>query len=180
MIAKQQFTITYEMTIDTDTGEILNTVILDKSNKKPKEAKVQKNDVHVQLLPNKLQLNSEALEILGASAGDKVDVNYMPLNGKTVPVIKLDVRGNKISNNGAISFRGVKNEELSKYGTEFTVQKHGEIFLLLSGTEGINESVIENNQEVILEDENIEQQPFDLDIEGLEDEVEITNSMFQL
>lgn len=180
MIAKQQFTITYEMTIDTDTGEILSTVIIDKSDKKNKETKVKKSDVHVQLLPNKLQLNSEALEILGASVGDKVDVNYMPLNSKTVPVIKLDVRGNKISNNGSVSFRGVKNSELSKYGTEFTIKKQGETFFLVSGTEGINESVIENNQEVILEDENIEQQPFDLDIEGLEDEIEITNSMFQL
>lgn len=170
-IIKQQFTITYEREVDTDTGEILKTTIVNSSDVKKKSKVVEDNDPtpKVSLLDNKLQLNSAAMKMLEVEAGDRIDIQYKDDN----PIIGASEffgsNGCKITKTNTVSFRGKKAEELSKYGDQFELQPFdGGRFLLKGNKE------IEKKPEG---DENIEL-PTDLNLDDFLDDTKA--SMFQL
>lgn len=196
-IVKESFTVnlSYEMTIDVETGEIIETKLLDRTVNKPttKSSKVKKTEKDedpepkVYLEENKLQLNKAALDLMKISKEDnvKLDVKY----DNSRPVIGTDDAfgtkgGNKLTKAGAIAFRGNKNEELSKHGDVFTLKPHptkGGLFILDSGKEPI-EPV---KDETISIDEGDADLPFDLDLsEIVEDKdaeiTEIDSNFFNL
>lgn len=87
---------------------------------------------------NKLILTSNAINKLGAVAGDRISVNYWTVNNETTyPIIsKSDVftegqDGNKLTKKGTISFKGQQRSSLLKFGSLFTfsefVDRSGEI-----------------------------------------------------
>ena len=83
----------------------------------------------VTVLENKLVLTQEAVDLLNASSGDRIAINYVQVsNQETFPVIgKSDSfvdpnSGNKLTKSNTVSFRGVQNDMLSKYGTTFELQ----------------------------------------------------------
>lgn len=174
---KQQFTITYERTVDTDSGEILETTIIGSSDIKPEKKKAVKKDNDVEakvyLEDNKLRLNSLAIKMLEIAPGDRIDVQYT----NDYPIIGLaesfgnSEGGTKLSKTNTISFRGKKSENLSKFGTEFVIKPSNNQFILDSG----------KKKEVpkVLEEINTEEIDLDLD-SFLEDNNKITSSMFQL
>lgn len=132
-IVKQQFTITYEREIDTDTGEILKTAILKTSDsRKSSKEKIpndNETDPKLYLEDNKCKLNSAAISLLGINVGDKVDINYAEGTNGAIPVIGTEDSfgnkgGTKFTKSCTFSYRGVKNEQLAKYGKEFTLIKH--------------------------------------------------------
>jgi hypothetical protein len=81
------------------------------------------------VLENKLMLSQEAVDILEASAGDRIAINYVQVtNQETFPVIgKSDSfvdpnSGNKLTKSNTVSFRGIQRDMLSKYGTNFNLE----------------------------------------------------------
>jgi hypothetical protein len=83
----------------------------------------------ISVLENKLVLTQEAIDLLEASAGDRIAVNYVQIsNQETFPVIgKSDAfvdpnSGNKLTKSRTVSFRGVQRNMLATYGTNFELE----------------------------------------------------------
>lgn len=182
-IAKHRFTITYESSVDLDTGEILETKIVSKTSQKIKEEKVTDTEPKVYLEDNKYKLSPAAAELMGVSSDDKLDIKYEEANGRTRPIIGSDEAfgthgGNRLTKSLTVAFRGNKNLELSKFGSEFKVIPHPTkegLFILDSG----------NVVEPLKGDENIQVEEADLNLEGLIDDTdvqvsEIDSNFFQL
>lgn len=177
-IIKQQFTITYEREVDTDTGEIIKTTIIGSSDVKSEKKKVIKKDqdteAKVYLEDNKLKLNSLAVEMLNVDPGDRIDIQY----SDTYPIIgKSESFGNpeggtKLTKSYTVSFRGKKSEVLQKFGTEFKVIDSNGRFILDNGNEIIQEPI---------KDENINTEDIDLNLDDfLDDAKEVKSSIFKL
>ena len=179
-IIKQQFTITYEREVDTDTGEIIKTTIIGssdiKSEKKKSIKKDQDIEAKVYLEDNKLKLNSLAVEMLNVDPGDRIDIQY----SDTYPIIgKSESFGNpeggtKLTKSYTVSFRGKKSEVLQKFGTEFKVIDSNGRFILDSGKEVIQEPI---------KDENVNIEDIDLNLDDLLDDTdakEVKSSIFKL
>lgn len=150
--------LTYEMSVDTETGEILETKLIDRNVNKPVKStqketiKDDEKEPKLYLEDNKCRLNSAAISLMGISPGDKLDIKYEENNGKSIPIIGTDENfhtngGNKLSKSNTIAYRGNKNNELSKYGKEFILVKHPskEGLFILSSEEVIEVELGDNN-----------------------------------
>ena len=91
--------LTYEMSVDTETGEMLETQLIDRSVNKPVKAMkataneaVQDDDKEPKLYleDNKCRLNSKAVSLMGISPGDKLDIKYDDGKNGSVPIIGTD------------------------------------------------------------------------------------------
>lgn len=173
--------LTYEMSVDTETGEVLETKLIDRSVNKPVKAMkataseaVQDNDKEPKLYleDNKCRLNSKAVSLMGISPGDKLDIKYDEGKNGSVPIIGTDEAfgtkgGNKLTKSNTIACRGSKNEELSKYGKEFVLAVHPSkagLFVLTSEEVAIDQLVGDDNVNVDTPE------GIDLDLEGLVDD----------
>jgi len=120
------------------------------------------------LRDNKYELNSAAMELLNASYGDRLNIEYSQIDGFMYPVICKSVdTGNKLTKSKTVSYRGTANEVLSKYGTEFTIEYYdGTLFKLVS----------KDAEPIIMEDENIElpnaDEEIDIDEQESSDELD--------
>ena len=173
--------LTYEMSVDTETGEVLETKLIDRSVNKPVKAMkataseaVQDNDKEPKLYleDNKCRLNSKAISLMGISPGDKLDIKYDEGKNGSVPVIGTDEAfgtkgGNKLTKSNTIACRGSKNEELSKYGKEFVLAVHPSkagLFVLTSEEVAIDQLVGDDNVNIDTPE------GIDLNLEGLVDD----------
>lgn len=196
-IAKETFTLTltYEMSVNIDTGEILETRLInrsvDKSDikaaaKTTSKKKVEQDESSEPILTleeSKYHLNSAAISIMGIESDDKIDIKYE--NG--LPIIGTDESfgtkgGNKLTKSNTVAYRGNKNEELSKHGKEFRLIPHPSkpgLFMLDSG-EKVSKPIGDDNVNVEEEDE-----VFDLNLDELVDDkdaniTEIDSNFFKL
>lgn len=173
--------LTYEMSVDTETGEVLETKLIDRSVNKPVKAMkataseaVQDNDKEPKLYleDNKCRLNSKAVSLMGISPGDKLDIKYEDGKNGSIPIIGTDEAfgtkgGNKLTKSNTIACRGSKNEELSKYGKEFVLAVHPSkagLFVLTSEEVAVDQLVGDDNVNVDTPE------GIDLDLEGLVDD----------
>ena len=173
--------LTYEMSVDTETGEVLETKLIDRSVNKPVKAMkataseaVQDNDKEPKLYleDNKCRLNSKAISLMGISPGDKLDIKYDEGKNGSVPVIGTDEAfgtkgGNKLTKSNTIACRGSKNEELSKYGKEFVLATHPSkagLFVLTSEEVAVDQLVGDDNVNIDTPE------GIDLNLEGLVDD----------
>ena len=173
--------LTYEMSVDTETGEVLETKLIDRSVNKPVKAMkatasevVQYNDKEPKLYleDNKCRLNSKAISLMGISPGDKLDIKYDEGKNGSVPVIGTDEAfgtkgGNKLTKSNTIACRGSKNEELSKYGKEFVLAVHPSkagLFVLTSEEVAVDQLVGDDNVNIDTPE------GIDLNLEGLVDD----------
>lgn len=183
---KHQFTITYEQTIDTETGEIIKVEIVEKS--KPVKSSRKKIDEPSEpkliLEDNKYHLTSSAVELMEVQPDDKIDIKYEQRGNSSVPIIGSDTAwgthsGNRLTKSLTVAMRGAKNEELAKHGSEFTLVPHPQkpgLFILNSPEGALEEEEMDG-------DENINTDDLDLSLEGLvdEDATEVdAKSLFQL
>ena len=191
-IVKEKFilTLSYEMSVDTSTGEILETKLIsrkvDSSDIKPSK-KVVNSDTEPKLIleSNKYYLNDAAISLMNIEPGDKIDIKYEENKNGKFPVIGIDESfgvkgGNKLNKSNTVSFRGTKNLELSKYGSEFKIIPHpskSDLFVLTS------------EKTVKIEppkgDDNIYVEEQDIDLDSIIDEqdaniTEIDSSFFKL
>ena len=81
------------------------------------------------ILENKLMLSQEAVDLLEASPGDRISINYVQVtNQETFPVVgKSEVfgdpnAGNKLTKSHTVSFRGVQRTMLNQFGDNFGLQ----------------------------------------------------------
>lgn len=177
--------LTYEMSVDTETGEVLETKLIDRSVNKPVKAikttvSVQDDDKEPKLYleDNKCKLNSKAVSLMGISSGDKLDIKYDEGKNGSIPIIGTDEAfgtkgGNKLTKSNTIACRGSKNEELSKYGKEFVLAAHptkAGLFVLTSEEVAIDQLVGDDNVNLDTPE------GIDLNLEGLVDDKDVTIS----
>ena len=137
----EEFTITlkYQVTVDTETGEMTTKCIkrtVDKANFEVSEKKTAKKKVsednsspQLTLEDNKYRLNTAAIELMGVSAESKIDIKYEKQGKSMIPVIGTDEAfgtrgGNKLTKSNTVACRGSKHEELVKYGNVFQIIPH--------------------------------------------------------
>lgn len=193
----EEFTLTlrYSIKIDTGTGEIVEHKLIsrsvDKSNfelveakprKKASKKKEESNKPELILEANKITLNTAALELINADAGEKIGISYMKINKNLIPVLEIGAKdGCKLTKSGTVSCRGSKNTELSKYGDTFEVvqyeNKEG-IFFLYGNAE---QTVLEGDNNINVEEVD-DSLPLDVDlselIEDKETDIEEIDSTF--
>jgi len=159
--------------LDEETGEIIKETreLKDDSVKKPRsssssssKSKIQENPEPILTLEdNKYILTTGAVELLGVEAGDKIDIKFQKIGKQTIPVIGSDEAfgtkgGNKLTKTNTVSCRGKANDELSAFGTEFTLEEHPNkkgLFILRG----------ENTPNVTPEKENVPEPEDDDDLE---------------
>lgn len=189
----EDFTITlkYQVKVDTETGEMTTKCIsrkIDKSNfevveDKPKKKKVKKEESSEPTLifeDNKYCLNQAAITLMGVAPDCKIDIKYEKRGKIIIPVIGLDERqGNRLTKSLTVACRGSKNQELSKYGTEFILVPHEskENAFILQNKDAEIEQALDAGEEVEL--------PMDLDLQDIIDDkdvniTEIEPSLFKL
>lgn len=174
--------------IDTETGELTNEekditsllsgVSAGKEKKSFGSATTKVKDdgnpnPTLKLEDNKYILNNAAIEALGVEEGDKIDIKYEVKNKKKSPVIGSadsfgTKGGNKLTKSHTVSYRGKNNEELSKYGDEFTFKERDKVpgtFYLVGNTV---EEVVSNADETT-EDNEID---LESEINNIEDTIE--------
>lgn len=137
----EEFTITlkYQVTVDTETGEMTTKCIkrtVDKTNFEVSEKKTAKKKVvednsspQLTLEDNKYRLNTAAIELMGVSAESKIDIKYEKQGKTMIPVIGTDEAfgtrgGNRLTKSNTVACRGSKHEELIKYGNIFQIIPH--------------------------------------------------------
>lgn len=137
----EEFTITlkYQVTVDTETGEMTTKCIkrtVDKTNFEVSEKKTAKKKVvednsspQLTLEDNKYRLNTAAIELMGVSAESKIDIKYEKQGKSMIPVIGTDEAfgtrgGNRLTKSNTVACRGSKHEELVKYGNVFQIIPH--------------------------------------------------------
>ena len=201
----EEFTITlkYQVKVDTETGEMITKCIsrkVDKSNfevteEKPKR-KTSKSKKEESLEPlltledNKYCLTQAAVDLMGVEPNCKLDIKYEKRGKETVPIIGSDEvwqtkGGNKLTKRLTVACRGSKNQELSKFGKEFTLIPHDKkegLFILQNESTKIE---IDDEIEDLQDLEEAISLPVDIDLQDLIDDSdadikEVNSSMFQL
>lgn len=202
----EEFTITlkYQVKVDTETGEMTSKCIsrkVDKSNfevvedkpkrKTTKAKKEESSEPTLTLEDNKYCLNQAAADLMGVEPDCKLDIKYEKRGKDSIPVIGTDEAwktkgGNKLTKSLTVACRGSKNEELSKFGHEFTLVPHDkkdDLFILQSGDVKLDLEETEVDDLDKLEEEI--SLPIDVDLQDLIDDkdakvTEVSSSMFQL
>ena len=131
-----------KMTVTTEwadeaTGEIIKDVreLKDETIKKPRATKSTSSKIDERTEPiltlqdNKYTLSKGAVEVLGVTEGDKIDIKFQKVDKTMIPVIGSNEvfgtkAGNKLTKSNTVSYRGKANEELSVYGAEFKLEAH--------------------------------------------------------
>lgn len=203
----EEFTITlkYQVKVDTETGEMTTKCIsrkVDKSNfevvedkpkrKTSKSKKEESSEPTLTLQENKYCLNQAAADLMGVESDCKLDIKYEKRGKETVPVIGTDTafgtkQGNKLTKSLTVACRGSKNEELSKYGTEFILVPHETkdgIFVLQNEDAKLEQALDDTIEKPDGPEEEVEL-PMDIDLQDLIDDkdatiTEVSSSMFQL
>lgn len=203
----EEFTITlkYQVKVDTETGEMTTKCIsrkVDKSNfevsedkpkrKTSKSKKEESSKPTLTLEDNKYCLNQAAADLMGIEPDCKLDIKYEKRGKDVVPVIGTDTAfgtkgGNKLTKSLTVACRGSKNEELSKYGSEFILVPHETkdgIFVLQNEDSKLEQALDDTIEKLDELEENIEL-PVDIDLQDLIDYkdatiTEVNPSIFQL
>lgn len=169
-------TFTYEVSINTETGEILKTKLI--NSLKDERIVDNSEDPKLYLEDNKYRLNDSAISLFDTNS--KLVIRYEQTDNGDIPIIgnseSFGIKeGNKITKSNTVSFRGSKNDELAKYGNEFTLIPHSirpNIFILKSDKQ---EDIKQGDENV-----NIEDTIFNLDFEDIVDNEDINSDFFQL
>ena len=141
------FTISFDF--DETTKKVTNLKVVSINKTLPT------SDNYIEVQDSKLKLGKEAIALLEANSGDRIQVNYWTVNNQeTFPVIGKSgvftdpTGGNCLTKSDTISFRGNQRTVLLEYGN---------LFKLESFKEGMFKLV------PITNDDNMEQEQRELD-----------------
>ena len=166
-----KMTITFDYNPETNEYKPIKQEVVKET---PTPKKVEDNgEAKLQLLDNKYELNGSAINLLGISVGDRVDIKYQMVDGIKYPIIGSSnawksASGNKLTKSSTVSYRGIANQMLADYGDEFTFSEwknHEGLYVLIGNKELIQDENIElpdDTPEVDLSDDNIKEDDFDL------------------
>ena len=174
--------LTFNLIIDTSTGEfeVINTETGETKSikaevKKKTSTRKKKDDdptPKITLEDNKYSLNSAAVDLMGVEPDDRLDIKMEKQGKKLQPVIGSNEAfgtkaGNRVTKTFTVSCRGKANDELSKYGSVFTLEPHPSkdgLFIMVGDKEAPEAPPTKDENIEIPEDENL---PMDADLEGL-------------
>lgn len=176
--------------INSETGEIKSFSPVKKSTKKS----VSKVDIDttpkLTLETSKYILTQAAADLLGVQPDDRIDIKYEKQGKRMVPIIGSNEAfgtkaGNKLTKSLTVSCRGKANEELSQYGTIFTITAHPikEGLFILNGDKIIPEQQVDDAVEIKEDqsDVDLDSELDDLLAEDSTDNItEITNFDFNI
>lgn len=115
------FTISFDFDETTKKVTNLKVVSIDKA--------LPTSDNYLEVQDNKLKLGKEAVTLLEANSGDRIQVNYWTVNNQeTFPVIGKSAvftdptGGNALSKSNTVSFRGNQRTVLLEYGNLFKLE----------------------------------------------------------
>lgn len=182
LIEEFKVTLTYQTIVDTESGEITTECTskkLVKTRKQPAGNSDAETIPRLNLYDIRFFMNRVAMKLLGVKQGDRVEIKYCE-NAPVIGNAKIfgpHKVGNLIGKNGVVSYRGKKNSELAKYGTDFVLTPYT--------TEGLFVLKSEVTKKDGSEDENIkaDANDFDLSLDGLSTDnntTEITDDFFNL
>ena len=166
-----KMTITFDYNPETNEYKPIKQEIVKET---PTPKKIEDNgEAKLQLLDNKYELNGSAVNLLGISVGDRVDIKYQMVEGIKYPIIGASntwkcASGNKLTKSSTVSYRGAANQMLAEYGDEFTFSEwknHEGLYVLIGNKEIEHDENIElpdDEPEVDLSDDNIKEDDFDL------------------
>ena len=182
---KERIKILLTLDVDLETGEttcvsreVINDDKKSTSTKKTKKAKEEDPNPCITLEDNKYILNAAAAELLGVEPEDRLDIKYEKQGkGSLIPVIGTNEAfgtkgGNKLTKGLSVSCRGKANEELSRYGSTFTLMAHPnkENLFILCGDKKPNPEPEPTDENVVvedIEDSNTEELPMELSLDEL-------------
>ena len=137
------------------TSEVSNLVV--------KSTEINKDDATVIVQDNKLQLSESAVNMIGASCGDRVTVNYYTVDQEeTFPVMGKSelftdsTGGNRLTKSNTVSFRGSQRDILLEYGKFFRLEPFKKYFRMVK--------IEEDSTNTSLKEE-------ELDLENLKEEI---------
>lgn len=174
--------LTFNLIVDTSTGEfeVINTETGETKSvkaevKKKTSTRKKKDDdptPKITLEDNKYSLNSAAVDLMGVEPDDRLDIKMEKQGKKLQPVIGSNEAfktksGNRVTKTFTVSCRGKANDELSKYGSVFTLEPHPSkegLFIMVGDKEAPEALPTKDENIEIPEDENL---PMDADLEGL-------------
>ena len=177
--------------INSETGEIKSFSPVKKSTTKKSVSKVDTDTTpKLTLETSKYILTQAAADLLGVQPDDRIDIKYEKQGKRMVPIIGSNEAfgtksGNKLTKSLTVSCRGKANEELSQYGTTFTILAHPikEGLFILNGDKIIPEQQVDDAVE-IKEDQSdldLDSELDDLLAEDSTDNItEITNFDFNI
>lgn len=202
IVETMTLTLKYQITVDTETGEMTTKLIsrkVDKSDLQVVDAKPRKvskskknenSEPTLTLEDNKYCLSQGAVDLMGVGPDSKLDIKYEKRGKEVVPVIGSDEafgthNGNRLTKSLTVACRGSKNEELAKYGSEFILIPHEskEGIFILQNEDSTLKQFLGDEKENNLEEEI--ELPVDVDLQDLIDDedaniTEVSSSMFQL
>lgn len=115
------FTISFDFDETTKKITNLKVVSIDKS--------LPTSDNYIEVQDNKLKFGKEAISLLEANPGDRIQVNYWTVNNQeTFPVIGKSAiftdmtGGNALTKSDTVSFRGNQRTVLLEYGNLFKLE----------------------------------------------------------
>lgn len=145
--------------LDEVTKKISNLKVVSISNEVLESATVE-------VLDNKLKLSKAAIDMLGASANEKITINYWTVDNElTFPVIgKAEAftdsdGGNRLTRSNTISYRGQQRDILLEYGSLFTLESFKDSIFKMNKVQVEDESL--NTEKTDLQDlDNLQDLPF--------------------
>jgi hypothetical protein len=145
--------------LDEVTKKISNLKVVSISNEALESATVE-------VLDNKLKLSKAAIDMLGASANEKITINYWTVDNElTFPVIgKAEAftdsdGGNRLTRSNTISYRGQQRDILLEYGSLFTLESFKDGIFKMNKVQVEGESL--NTEKTDLQDlDNLQDLPF--------------------
>ena len=115
------FTISFDFDETTKKVTNLKVISIDKT--------LPTSNNYLEVQDNKLKLGKEAVTLLEANSGDRIQINYWTVNNQeTFPVIGKSgiftdpTGGNALSKSNTISFRGNQRTVLLEYGNLFKLE----------------------------------------------------------
>lgn len=177
--------------INSETGEIKFFSPVKKSTTKKSVSKVDTDTTpKLTLETSKYILTQAAADLLGVQPDDRIDIKYEKQGKRMVPIIGSNEAfgtkaGNKLTKSLTVSCRGKANEELSQYGTIFTITAHPikEGLFILNGDKIIPEQQVDDAVEIKEDqsDVDLDSELDDLLAEDSTDNItEITNFDFNI
>ena len=177
--------------INSETGEIKSFSPVKKSTTKKSVSKVDTDTIpKLTLETSKYILTQAAVDLLGVQPDDRIDIKYEKQGKRMVPIIGSNEAfgtkaGNKLTKSLTVSCRGKANEELSQYGTTFTITAHPikEGLFILNGDKIIPEQQVDDVVEIKEDqsDVDLDSELDDLLAEDSADNItEITNFDFNI
>ena len=177
--------------INSETGEIKSFSPVKKSTTKKSVSKVDTDTIpKLTLETSKYILTQAAVDLLGVQPDDRIDIKYEKQGKRMVPIIGSNEAfgtkaGNKLTKSLTVSCRGKANEELSQYGTTFTITAHPikEGLFILNGDKIIPEQQVDDVVEIKEDqsDVDLDSELDDLLAEDSTDNItEITNFDFNI